>query len=101
MVKNIVIFVMGVCLALFAIDYLKLKDKTQFINEMSYRCSQALFDDNEDWNEYALHVCQTLRELDTRIDELKGIFNTQDEIDWIDEIINLQIRVRELETENE
>jgi len=71
MIKNVVIFVLGICLTLFAIDYQKLKNKTQLINEMSYRCSQALFDDNESWNEYSLHVCQTLHELDDRIEELE------------------------------
>jgi len=71
MTKNIVIFALGICLTLFTIDYLKLKNKTQVINEMAYRCSQALFDNNEDWNEYAIHVCQTLCELDSRIDKLE------------------------------
>jgi len=71
MIKNIVIFMVGVCLTLFVIDYQKLKNKIQLINETAYRCSQALFDDNDDWNEYSLHICRTLRELNNRINKLE------------------------------
>ena len=73
--KYILAFIVGVGLTLFTIDYIDTKvELTQSIdavNRMAYRCSQALFDDDEDWNEYSLSICQDMIDLSIKVRELE------------------------------
>ena len=67
-------FVTGILLLLFVSDRQKTQQYIRTNYAMTHACSQALFDNDsaEDWNVYAISVCQDMSEIKKRLDLLEG-----------------------------